>query len=1652
MNFLLIVSTFSFVTICRSAEVMYNEVVQGSGDSLFEFTPQPSNYSVIAVSSSFPVQLLIRKSKPPSSTEYDQKSSNSMILNSLDASSRYFFSVHTKGAFTLLLENTYYRNISLSQPIHQYIPEASQHLYSFNLTENISNVKISLIYFVGKANLLVSYQEPIPDSALQTENWSFGQTVEVAKGSLDIIKIAVVGGKNTDYTLIIDSGSDIIISNEEISGLVEEDENAYYTFDVDQSQLLKIKLSIFSGDCDLYLKVNERPTLTDFHWKFTDHGSKIAEVLPSDQARHLGSKYFLAVHGKKSSAFVLTVQNRQQPVSTLTSGFPTIGMVEFKEFEYFKLNIKAGEEVVIQLSAGSGNPDVYAKFCNSSKTNCFFTLDDTISPVSTIFYSNHTFGFEEISIKGSGELFIGVLGASELTSEFTIVAAANNEDVLLKSGAPQTATITAGGYRYYVYKLSKWSASSVQFLLTPISGNPDLYVSRSLRPTIEVYDNSSKKSGLDIDSITYTKGKDFESLNGTYYIAVYSEANARFTIVAKENHPLGNTTVQLYPGIPQKDTFYSHCLKHRLYFFPTKFTSTNKQPIKLTITGITGKFMMAVSNRIEDIDFKKQIFWYHWSTNSSSSERANSIIINPSDILYRMKTNYAVLVNTLEFGSDNTATYSILLRIGDDLVMLTDSSPLVDTVSKDKYNYYTFPITLNREDIVIKITAFTGGPMMYVALNNTKPNATDYQFISLRMSSDELLLPWNTLKEKCPVMPDSNHHENYTSCNLYISVSSAKACSYSISVHASRQNTQLIMIPSTTFSILSKSPRQYYGFPNSTEDLIIDCQASIGEAKFYVKILESSQFKIADINFPTIGDFDQQSEVYLIHSQRAKITHQDFKAKCGVKCLLALTVECGYDPCEYSISITQDNIVNLVDGESFLASVSKEGYAYFSYYCGSADQDFIISVSPMDSGDPDLYVKRSTQDLPSRTEFDWRAQTWEGESLVISKDDPIFLDLNSTIRGTFLLGVYGKSACSFTIRVTQDPKPVKKLLSGIPEHAKLMAQDYAYFYYRSSITSDIVVSVTPIYGKAVIYANTQDLYTYQLYENLPSETNYIFSSITDISQYKLLISKDSPYFCVSCNIKIAVLCSVDCEFSIQASHKLKISLLQNGVPSRGEIPKKSWKFYYFEVNTLSDIDFSLSAFSGDPDLFINTNIDISFSSAKWTSLSMDSYEHLVISKDDENFIQGGYYIGVYSNFASTFALTAHIKNSFVKLISGLPSSYSISPSTFMYFQFSYKSVVEQNVFCNLHPSDSRKPEVFVKIQEERIFPGPKVFDFHYTAGNYKDIYSGLYMTFSIAPDYKVFLSVKAGGEGLINFTLSCSGQDDATILKLDNDIFDTLGDDMEKKLYEVNVDQKGVLSIFLIPCQNEQEIRVSSNWTLERKENPDVVVNRLTDGQLTAVLNNAIGRYYIEVSQKSGVRANTSYVITAYFSASGERQILVPGNYGKIDISQEDSGAMLRWEKPVYENLTSFSGEVYYILYLLDNPYHFSACSIMISRDQGKSMVLSETSRSEYLFKGKKKSYINLIAALPTYVKSFRYLPYDAIQVKPPEEKNSSMFWVWILFIVVVFVIIVMLLLMKKTKQINKKIDIEMTVGRNLPLQGTEKIHLTKDIEDSAKL
>jgi ATP-dependent Zn protease len=116
----------------------------------------------------------------------------------------------------------------------------------------------------------------------------------------------------------------------------------------------------------------------------------------------------------------------------------------------------------------------------------------------------------------------------------------------------------------------------------------------------------------------------------------------------------------------------------------------------------------------------------------------------------------------------------------------------------------------------------------------------------------------------------------------------------------------------------------------------------------------------------------------------------------------------------------------------------------------------------------------------------------------------------------------------------------------------------------------------------------------------------------------------------------------------------------------------------------------------------------------------------------------------------------------------------------------------------------------------------------------------------------------------------------------------------------------------------------------------------------------------------------------------------------------------------------------------------------MMSRDSGNSSLIQETTKTKYLFKGKKKSYINIIAVLPSSAKTFRFLPYDAVQVTPT-KKTSTSIWIWLMLVVIIFIALILFLISRKTRKIKQRIDIEMTVGRNIPGKGQEKLQLNNE-------
>jgi hypothetical protein len=63
----------------------------------------------------------------------------------------------------------------------------------------------------------------------------------------------------------------------------------------------------------------------------------------------------------------------------------------------------------------------------------------------------------------------------------------------------------------------------VEFLLTPNTGDSDIYVARTMQPSNSVYEKGSHTTG--IDKVTYKRGESLElmSIDDIYHIAIYGK-------------------------------------------------------------------------------------------------------------------------------------------------------------------------------------------------------------------------------------------------------------------------------------------------------------------------------------------------------------------------------------------------------------------------------------------------------------------------------------------------------------------------------------------------------------------------------------------------------------------------------------------------------------------------------------------------------------------------------------------------------------------------------------------------------------------------------------------------------------------------------------------------------------------------------------------------------------------------------------------------------------------------------------------------------------------------------------------------------------------------------------------------------------------------
>jgi hypothetical protein len=285
------------------------------------------------------------------------------------------------------------------------------------------------------------------------------------------------------------------------------------------------------------------------------------------------------------------------------------------------------------------------------------------------------------------------------------------------------------------------------------------------------------------------------------------------------------------------------------------------------------------------------------------------------------------------------------------------------------------------------------------------------------------------------------------------------------------------------------------------------------------------------------------------------------------------------------------------------------------------------------------------------------------------------------------------------------------------------------------------------------------------------------------------------------------------------------------------------------------------------------------------------------------------------------------------------------------------------------------------------------------------------------------------------------------ILRVGQDTYDVFRNSANSKKYELNVNEKGTLEVFVVPCAGRVKMEISSNYTIVNQDLPDVEVMSLVEGKLIGTINNAYGKYFVTVRAISddSWASEVSYQLTSRFTLKGKRPttLYVPGNNGFIQWERKGKEKVkLTWGKLEHEDGTPVSllNIEYLIFWTEDSEIPMNTvCGIytaaMMDSADLKSVIYDETS-AEISLKFGKKITVNIVGAVPDVDDSLlKYIPYYPIEIDMsarPKSGGVGYTVIWIGAAVIFVALVASFVLYKKYKKVQRRLEYEMTDVRNV--------------------
>eukprot|EP00161_Ancyromonas_sigmoides_P005926 TRINITY_DN1671_c0_g1_i2.p1 TRINITY_DN1671_c0_g1~~TRINITY_DN1671_c0_g1_i2.p1 ORF type:complete len:2092 (+),score=1058.04 TRINITY_DN1671_c0_g1_i2:861-7136(+) len=925
--------------------------------------------------------------------------------------------------------------------VYDVVPRLNEDYFDIYIDRD-ADISVSLTALSGNPNLYISASDPQPGPLSSDWHSSFYGTdsIEIPRTDPKFcyncwLYIGVGGTANAYFYLTAGYSGNFtdLVPGAPMTGAAEPGETKHYRLYAEGSHPQDIEFTVtgtHGATPSLRIGRTSFPERINADWSDIGWTGTARKVIRKDEALAcINCYYYISISEYNANAglnFTILAAPSSETV-VLQDGVPQTGQVARGEYAYFSIELNLVQNLTINLSPSSGDPDLYVSTQSGTRRP---TNGNSTWHSANYFSDEITIATTDRHFCSPCRYFIGVYGYQ--ASTFTIVASHADSTVEVTPGEVYSVTSAAGEWRSYQVEVGQIE-DHITFSVSPTSGWPHVYISTSPNPN-GVNHTWSTAGYPAVQRIATTDAGFCQQCS--YYISVGSRyTKTTYTLTVS----IADEGVALQPGIPTFGEIQSRGMAYYRIFF-----SDASQDILIDLTAYGGDPDLFVSTTQRHPGPLN----HTWSAIAFGGDRV--LIRHQGDDNYCSQCFYYIGVRSYQ---TDRVRFTITASESDGTLLLHQGTPLQDSISASEVRKIILSIDLPTPRITVSITPSRGVPSLYMSTSDFPDagNSSTYDWES-RHGNPVIITATEGDKGWCKSFP----------CDFYFLVTpregSDSGLAYTIQASGSSRTVTLITGRAQVDSAPPHRYRYYRFYPSSDDDIRVTVSAIEGDPDLYVSTTNP---------YPAVGNATWSSARYGDDSVIIRATATD---RCqGPTCIYYVGVRSfsSTRPCTYTITVTQSKIVtDILNGVPHGDVVDADGsMLVYRLHVSSMVQDHItFAVTPRD-GIPDLYVSSVSPAISAgnRTSYGWRATHGAPVALSVHPGEPGFCTgcdyfigvaahANSTAPVSFAL-LASASNDSVTLR------------PGSPQIGTVSPFSYSYYQISFETEGTVIISVTALAGR-----------------------------------------------------------------------------------------------------------------------------------------------------------------------------------------------------------------------------------------------------------------------------------------------------------------------------------------------------------------------------------------------------------------------------------------------------------------------------------------------------------------------------------------------------------------------------------------------------------